>query len=322
MEQAPKVQVAFIIPAYNIAEYIVECVDSIMRQTGISKQIIIVNDGSTDETGVVCDNIAIKYPEVKVVNKQNEGVSVARNIGMEHANAEYICFVDGDDYYLQDFAKDFYCICKNNNLDILRGQYKRIGLIDDKVDYPGQVLTSGKSISGHEFLHRSLVNRSSEVVPWLGFIKSDFIKHNNLTFPQGITYTEDQLFYLQMLLVKECKCMDVGTSFYGYRVRPGSATTNIFSQKKVDDIIYITKKELVLINDYPANRKDIFRFSSTTLGQIFKYYKLGNEDQRKYIITKIEKLPMAQLVANAYDAKIALKFFLIRYAPLILNLIY
>ncbi len=322
MEQSLQVQVAFIIPAYNIAGYITECVESIMRQTHITKQIIIVNDGSTDETKDISEKIANKYTVVKVINKQNEGVSIARNVGIKEANAEYICFIDGDDYYLEDFASKFYELCVNNNLDIIRGRYRRIGDCKDDKIYPSAMIASEKPIRGKDFLHQSLKKHSSEVVPWLGFIKTDFVRRNNLRFPEGITYTEDQLFYLQSLLIEECQIMDLACCFYGYRVRENSATTLKYSKNKVDDIFKIVKSEIALANDNPKCRRDIFKFASTTFCQVFSYYKLGLSEERKYIVDKSKQIPLLYLIKHAYDYNKFVKMFLLRFFPKVLDKIY
>ena len=90
--------VSFIVPAYNVEQYIEECIKSIQQQTYNNIEIIVVDDGSTDKTPQIVDDIAVKDPRVHIIHKKNAGVSEARNSGLEFANGEYVAFVDGDDY--------------------------------------------------------------------------------------------------------------------------------------------------------------------------------------------------------------------------------
>lgn len=313
--------VAFVIPAYNIEEYLSDCLESVLKQTEISKQIIIVNDGSKDNTLAIANDYASKYTFITVIDKQNEGVSVARNVGIEHSDAEYICFLDGDDVYIDDFAHLFLKYCRMYELDIIRGKYSMYDKGDIYGEYPNKTVCDKRPVSGSRFLKMFLKERCSEVVPWLGFFKKTFLQKNNIFFPKGITYTEDQLFYLEALC-NECSCMDVDCVFYGYRVRQGSATRNGYSEKKVNDVIEMTKREIALTDAHPELQKEILRFTSTTLSQVFPFYKLGNKEQKRYITSEIKKLPYNRLIMNSYSVQIRLKLFLACYCSGLFALIY
>src|SRR5690606_22590995 len=96
----PKVSV--IIPVYNTENYLRECLDSILAQTFTDFEVLLINDGSTDSSGKICDEYAEKDSRIKVFHKENGGVSSARNLGLDNAKGEWICFVDSDDEILQD----------------------------------------------------------------------------------------------------------------------------------------------------------------------------------------------------------------------------
>ena len=91
-------KISIIIPVYNVEKYIVRCIDSVLSQTYKGLEIILVDDGSTDNSGIICDNYAKKDGRIKVIHKSNGGLSSARNVGMKYATGELVAFVDSDDY--------------------------------------------------------------------------------------------------------------------------------------------------------------------------------------------------------------------------------
>jgi glycosyltransferase involved in cell wall biosynthesis len=315
--------IAFIIPAYNIGEYLSECIESVLKQISVSYQIIIVNDGSQDDTLNIANSYADKYSFISVIDKKNEGVSIARNVGLHNCDAEYVCFMDGDDIYIKEFAKYFLDLCRANNLDIIRGRYSfyKDGIIMNDV-YPKSIVCENTPILGKDFLDLFLKKQCSEVVPWLGFFKRDFLVSNHIEFPDGIAFTEDQLFFLRTLCVDDCISMDIDYIFYGYRLRGCSATNCGYSAKKVKDIFEMVKAETDLVNTYPHLKKSIYCFASTTLAQVFSFYKLGNKTQKKSIITDLRKMPFKKLIRFAYSNNIRIKLILASYVPGVLRLIY
>lgn len=316
-----KYDIAFIVPSYNIENYIGEAIESILRQTKVKCQIIIVNDGSKDNTLSVSRRYANSHGNISVIDKKNEGVSIARNIGIKFASAEYVCFMDGDDFYLEDFAFDFLNKCRDNHLDIIRGRYRLIEDRKNKGVYPLSIIDESKVFTGLDFLHNSIKLHTNEVVPWLGFYRLDFLKDNKLFFPDYISFTEDQLFFLQTLLIPSCRIMEVDKCFYGYRIREGSAVTSSYSQKKVNDIFHITKEEYKIAENNQLN-EDILRFTSATLSQIFSFYKKGNKVERQYIIDALHQLPILTLARYCYSNKIRLKLLIAYFCPFLLELKY
>lgn len=105
MEQLVQLKVSVIIPVYNVERFLRRCIESVQNQGHVNLEIILVDDGSTDASGMICDACAEKDCRIKVIHKQNNGVSAARNSGMDIATGEYICFVDGDDYVMPDYVE-------------------------------------------------------------------------------------------------------------------------------------------------------------------------------------------------------------------------
>lgn len=125
--------VSVIVAVYNIEEYLPRCVDSILAQTYEKLEIILVDDGSTDKSGRICDEYAEKDSRIQVIHKKNGGLSDARNAGMDIATGEYIGFVDGDDWIDRDMYRAMYEACEKENAQIAACRYKQItksGVID------------------------------------------------------------------------------------------------------------------------------------------------------------------------------------------------
>lgn len=117
--------VSVIVPVFNIEKYIQKCVKSLAEQSYKNIEIILVDDGSPDNSGAICDELTKKYCNVTVIHKPNGGVSSARNTGVEHAKGEYLCFVDGDDYVTPNYIKDMTDIALDTDVDIVTSnQYK------------------------------------------------------------------------------------------------------------------------------------------------------------------------------------------------------
>ena len=184
--------VTVIVPVYNTEEYLSRCIDSILSQTFTDFELILINDGSTDNSGRICDNYAQKDSRVKVVHKENGGVSSARNKGLEVAQGEWITFVDSDDYvsetYLSDFPKN-----DENELEIC-------GLIS----YNGQSFTSSQSHI--RYVEKDVVNFYEDLFKYRAntsacakLIKRSIIVENKIKFDVNIRLTEDTLFIVDLL---------------------------------------------------------------------------------------------------------------------------
>ena len=119
-------KISVVVPAYNVEKYIEKCVDSIIGQTFADIEIILVDDGSRDKTGKICDGLALKDERVTVIHKQNGGLSDARNTGINAANGEFICFIDGDDYIHPQYCEMLLNLITTNNADISVCGFKKV----------------------------------------------------------------------------------------------------------------------------------------------------------------------------------------------------
>ena len=217
MENTPLLSV--IIPVYNVEDYVARCIESVLNQTYNHLEVILVDDGSKDDSGRICDEFAVKDPRVRVIHKENGGLSSARNVGIDSASGEYITFVDSDDWieadgyeHLMDLMERYQVklVCGGNyNVDGVTGQ-RTFALCPDKEE----VLTS------EEFVRRMFL--------WQGFDSSacDKIYHRSLLetfrYPEGKVCEDVAVTYKIVFGTDRAALSD--RPFYNYFHREGSIT--------------------------------------------------------------------------------------------------
>lgn len=129
-------KISIVVPVYGVEQYLEECVDSLINQTFKDIEIILVDDGSPDNCGSICDAFATRYPQIRVIHQENSGLSVARNIGIDSSSGEYICFVDSDDMVAPDYCQRLYELLDGSLYD-----FSFVGCADFKmVRYPRQAV--------------------------------------------------------------------------------------------------------------------------------------------------------------------------------------
>lgn len=124
-----------IVPVYNTKVYLNRCIDSLLVQSRKDYEILIIDDGSTDGSGQICDFYDAKYQNIRVIHTENKGLSCARNLGIEEARGEYICFIDSDDFIQPDYLEVLYSLCSEYNADIAGCQYTSLSK-DENCIYP------------------------------------------------------------------------------------------------------------------------------------------------------------------------------------------
>lgn len=223
-------KVSIIIPVYNSEDYIHRCVHSICNQSYKNIEIILINDGSKDKSGIICDDFAKKDKRVNVVHQENKGVSSARNNGLKLATGEFICFVDSDDKVLEDYIKnlieDYY---KSDNTDLVfQGNTKIFGNDETKSTFFEDDVVS-------VFDKRRLfvdfeISRHGNPISKL--FKTEIIRNNNLEFNENFTFNEDKIFVLEYL--KTCKGDVVfsKTVNYQYHINPGSLSNGLLQPEE------------------------------------------------------------------------------------------
>lgn len=213
---------SIIVPVYNVAEYLEECLDSIVTQEMIDYEIICIDDGSTDDSFNILNKYAEKNMQITIIQHgENKGLSAARNTGIKAAKGEYVQFVDSDDMLKPMTCKRLYQYAKETDADIVYFNMTFLNDIENSLIRKEQKNNEYKGIySGRELfcIHQSDKTLKPEAVRH--FIKRKFICDNNLSFYEGIIH-EDMLFSF-MIAMKAERVVDLNQELYIYRQRVGS----------------------------------------------------------------------------------------------------
>lgn len=221
MKEAPKVSI--IVPVYKAEKYLHRCVDSILAQTFTDFELLLVDDGSPDSSGTICDHYAAADPRVHVFHKPNGGVSSARNFGIEKSKGEYITFVDADDLIANETLAISVSEISKNNIDVLQLSYTRII----------ELLGSNSDLQS-DVLDRVLYVQKNFVLPciWATFIKASIIKNNGIVFDKSLKLGEDQIF-LYSCITHANRLKRLNYRCYYYYYNQYSASNN----EKYDDLV-------------------------------------------------------------------------------------
>ncbi|MFI3288617.1 MAG: glycosyltransferase [Rikenellaceae bacterium] len=185
--------ISIIIPVYNVERFIERCIDSILAQTFGDFELILINDGSSDRSGEICDEYAQRDGRVRVIHKNNGGVSTARNRGLDLATGRYICFVDSDDWIDPTFLVDFKVDEYDADIYISGALYDIDNRVYSYKKYEA-VYTKDRAEIGAEFTRQDIWQNG---YPWGKLYKTDIIKSNNLRFDEELSIHEDHVFVFE-----------------------------------------------------------------------------------------------------------------------------
>ena len=260
----PKVSV--IVPVYNMEKYLEECLDSIISQTLQDIEIICINDGSTDNSLTILQKYAQKDFRITIIDKQNEGVSAARNKAIQTARGKYIQFLDSDDCIIPNTCETLYNQCEQNDLDMLCfGGYNFIDNKDNEQDTPYYSFRYlpkdwNKDVFNYtdciDFINRMAVSAC------LTFYKKSFIKKHKIMFPPHLRF-EDNIFFCKALIRAKRIAINK-TKFYQRRLHSEQITQNWdkhFSDyiKITDMLLTMLKKENITVELYEKYKKSYLK---------------------------------------------------------------
>lgn len=277
--------ISVIIPVYNVEKYLKRCIDSVLQQTYKELEIILIDDGSTDNCGLICDEYKVIDERIKVIHKKNGGVSDARNAGLEKCVGNYICFIDSDDYVVNDYIEYLYKILKNNNAEISSCNFeyvyettKNVKIIDEHE----KIYKYDRLTALRELLYQKNVDNSF----WGKLFKKELFE--NIKFPYGKIYEDFAIFY--KILLKSNLLVYSNLKKYLYLQREKSILSTPFGEK---DLYMITvSKEMYneIIKEYPtldgALNSRILNMDFYLLRRMNKKYYLK---EYQYLVNDIKK---------------------------------
>ncbi|MEG0308133.1 MAG: glycosyltransferase [Clostridium sp.] len=283
------VKISVIIPVYNVGNYIVKTIESLNNQTFKDFEVIVVNDGSTDNSKkVTVDNLEKYDLNYTIINKDNQGVSIARNIGIDKSKGEYIYFLDGDDYVEPTFLEKLYSYTSSNGVDIAFCGYTHLNAKDNYSEAARVHKYIDKIIDGREAAARML--RSEFWISAIsGFYRRDFIEENNLRFPTDIKFGEDTVFIIKTLMnSKRVGCVKEPLVNYVRRSSSVTKTPSDTYYNLYESDIRILNYNQETIKDKEIEEALITYHIPRNIIRIFSTMAKGGGDKEK-LITFIKK---------------------------------
>lgn len=293
--------ISVIVPVYNVEQYLEKSIESIIKQTYSNLEIILVDDGSPDNCGNICDELASKDKRIKVIHTENNGVSVARNYGFKNSKGNYIVFLDSDDILEPIMIKRLYDNIIKYNASISTCGYSIVEI--NGIEY--QKYGTGKKyiFDRDKTLESYFSETSFGVGVWNKLFRRDII--SNLKFSENLKINEDRLFLFEAILNSNKTIYD-DVCLYKYIKRENSATTSKFSKKqfdvlKVNQLIH----EKLIKNISIKNKKIIESCKASELIYLIRLYRLLSlsKEKKEYKKEKIELLEEIKKLVNEKNIK-------------------
>ncbi|MDB2111176.1 glycosyltransferase family 2 protein [Clostridium paraputrificum] len=309
--------ISIVVPVYNVEKYLEECLDSICKQTYSNIEIILVNDGSTDSSIEICEKYSELDKRISVLNKENGGLSDARNCGIKFAKGQYLIFVDSDDIISRDMVSYLYNLIKNTNSEV--------GICDPVHWFPDQEIkfveeTVKKIFSSEDAIVEMLYQKSFLVSAWGKIYKKDLF--TKITFPFGILFEDSAIMYRVFDSAK--KIVYGNAKLYGYRHRENSITTKKFSKRDWDIIIICNE-----ISEYFSNRSEELKKASAsyqTAGALRIYMNAPRngdfEEEIKCCKNTIDKNLNKVLKDKAIRKKMKIGLLIYKFARPFMTIVY
>lgn len=279
-------KLSFILPVYKVEKYLPQCLDSILSQCTTVCETILVDDGSPDGSGAICDDYARRYPDVQVVHIPNGGNSAARNLGVSMAQGSYICFVDSDDYIEPGSVEKMLAWIENVGGDICFLQ-------------AAKVFPDGRKVPlGEGMTHQGLAGKTREEAlafmatcpkypggPWAKLIRRQLVEDNHIRFPADRRLCEDLFYTLELYMAAE-RFDALDFPYYCYRQNvAGSITSNVSAKYYFDKASFVT----FVADTYSRDRRPLHREGESALSfaayeysiLIWHLLAMTGEDQRR-----------------------------------------
>ncbi|WP_442594306.1 glycosyltransferase family 2 protein [Neobacillus sp. D3-1R] len=289
----PKISV--VVPVYNVENYLRRCIDSILKQSFQDFEIILINDGSLDNSGKICDEYSQKDTRIKVIHKKNARVSAARNDGIKLARGKYVSFIDSDDWIESDMYKEMINKAEKLDLDLIMCDFKKKSTdFEDKRTQPIRAGYYSKSDIRNELFKCLIMFEDIQLPPtisnWVCLYKLELLKTHQLYYDEEIHYCEDSLFGSKVMYHAGSFYYLKNHHYYNYFYNPNS-TTNTYNEKKWNSYLKINER---LINFFGKSTEYDF---SRQIKINMLFFTLNALSQIKYShIDAVERLNMTRKI--------------------------
>ena len=302
--------ISIIIPVYNVEKYLSKCIESVCMQSYTNLEIILVDDGATDRSSQICDIAAQMDKRIKVIHKNNGGLSSARNTGLANMTGDYVAFVDSDDYVHIDYIKKLYFNLINFNADFSVCSYKKI-IKDEKYDFKSK--SKNVNIFEVDLAKVKILSRQIPIYAHGKLFKSYLIPH--LQFPEKRLYEDIPTIW--NVLKHISKVSYTSEKLYFYRQRENSIVNSKFEHRRMDQLYFAER----ILSEINKNNTILYNaaISRCFFSAMDNYILVTKEfdNDRKYLLQSIKKYSSKLKKDKYIDNKLFLMAKLASLSPTI-----
>ena len=282
-------KISIIIPVYNVEAYIKRCLDSVISQSYTNLEVLIINDGSTDNCGKICDEYAEIDNRIKVFHIANRGVSAARNLGLKQITGQYVGFVDGDDWVESDMYKHLIVALKEFNVPISVSSYirntepKSLSIVN-KEKIPSGIIST-EHLLFYSLKRDSYTGFCGYV--WNKLFRTDLIKSKCIMFDESVGFGEDALFYTSLVIKNKCKGVYIDKPLYHYNIL-ATSVSNYDPLSYRNSVFSVYSKIICLLVDNNYNNESIWakRFFCYFAGM---YAEIAKENGNSEVFAEMQE---------------------------------
>jgi glycosyltransferase involved in cell wall biosynthesis len=293
--------ISVIVPVYNSEKYLHKCIDSILSQSFTNFELLLVDDGSQDCSGEICDEYTVKDSRVRAFHKANSGVSSARNLGIENANGEWVVFVDSDDWCEPKYLEDFF----SSNFDVQTDDLVIQGRKENDAIVPlksGIYTDISKGLSSNNLLTFG--------APYCKLYSRDLINKNNIRFPLDYSYGEDTVFFFHVLYHIKRLIIIEKYNYHYIKASDSSLSRKDHDFDHLEKFMIDSMNYIKAIDDkYKANNSlvDAYKphFLNTLMRSMANMYRLGYCRQRQEDCIKRVKIDLLPYLGNSHNIAVS-----------------
>ena len=277
--------ISIIIPVYNTEKYLKECLESVKSCTSHEIECIIVNDGSTDGTNLICRMLVGEDPRFRLIDKENTGVSDTRNLGISEARGEYLFFLDADDYIKTDVWEEILSYAAENKYDMVAFGYYNLF---DNGNISAERFKESNNIND---IKLALLSTPMLNTCWGNLLRCEVIQKNNIKFREYLKTCEDAVFMIDFVQNSQNGCL-CGTCVLYYRIHDNSAMRQTNSENKLSDlrVLFERRKKYLLANYDEVLLLAMYRQFFSVITDLFRFCaKNQSISEIRYIYKKMLK---------------------------------
>lgn len=296
-----EVKISIIIPVYNTEKFLERCLNSVLNQTLRDIEIIVINDGSTDNSLEIIKKIKETDTRIIFINKENEGLTKTRNRGLEIASGKYIYNLDSDDYLEErTMFEELYNKCEKDNLDmVVFDYYNDFG---NKKEYIKNIEVLDDVLINKEDYIKALIKNKCGISIWGKLVKKDIFIENNIKFPENIFMGEDLLTSLKLVFFSK-KIEKLNKAFYNYVQHENQGTKITKKEKAYEDLFYLYME----IEKFLKKQNIFFKYKNVFYSRIFQMCRTMLKEEYKntevYIELKKYLLENKKEIFSSYEYK-------------------